>query len=155
MITWTTNCTNQSELVVYSNYNHFGVIHSDRKIGILPLREPVPVSACISMHCVGDCQKWTLRPTQLWEWACISVSLSSLCMPSKLKCFCFPDNFSETIGKARTASNHCRFAVNKSVLHVKNKNFAASPKVQNIGCVIFWQEWKVWFLCSFPWRIDK
>lgn len=45
--------------MIYSYYNYFGVIHSDTEIGIILLREPVPVLACISVLCVGSCQQWT------------------------------------------------------------------------------------------------
>lgn len=65
---WTANDTDQSKLMVHLN----GVVHGEREIGDLLLRELVRAPVCISMRCVGGCQQQTLGPAQLREWACIS-----------------------------------------------------------------------------------
>lgn len=52
---------NQSQLMTYSNYSHFGAIHSDGEIGVL-LREPALGHAC--MHQYALCGRLPTLNTQ-------------------------------------------------------------------------------------------
>lgn len=85
---------NQLELMVYSSYNHFAVIHIDREIGILLLRELAPVPVCMGRLCTV----WAAVNSEHSDLPSfgsgriyLTISLSSSCLPSELKCFCFPD----------------------------------------------------------------